>query len=566
MSNYDLSVLIASRNEMFLARTVEDILKHKKGKTEIIIGLDGKFADPPVQDHPDVRILYYPESIGQREMTNQLCKLSNSKYVMKCDAHCAFDDGFDVKMMEKMQDNWIMVPVMRNLHAFDWVCEKCKDRRYQGPTPVDCPKCDNKTDFKKDVVWIPKKSPQSVSYCFDSEPHFQYFKDYAKRPEYKKALEETGLTETMSLQGSFFMLTRRKYWELNISDSETFGSWGSQGIEISCKFWLSGGRVMVNHNTWYAHLFRTQGGDFSFPYTQSGRQVQNAKKVAKDLFFNNKWSLQTRPLSWTLKKFWPINGWKDGELEAQIKREKDHPKFGVNVIKTEPSKGIIFYTDNKLNLKIARLVQSQLKTIGLPIVSASLKPMPHFGENIHLPLKRGFLTMFKQILAALEASTSDIIFHCEHDMLYSKEHFDFTPSKKDVFYYNLNVFKVNMENGNTLKVDVCRQVSGLCGYRELLIEEYKKRVEFAEGNDFKGRNGYEPGTKSLRSGGFSDSMAEDWESEVPILDLRHEGNLTRNRWRKDQFRNQKNTIGWTEDVIESLPGWDISSLRSTIEK
>ena len=499
MSNYNLSVLIASRNEMFLARTVEDILKHKKGKTEIIIGLDGKFADPPVQDHPDVRILYYPESIGQREMTNQLCKLSNSKYVMKCDAHCAFDDGFDVKMMEKMQDNWIMVPVMRNLHAFDWVCEKCKDRRYQGPTPVDCPKCDNKTDFKKDVVWIPKKSPQSVSYCFDSEPHFQYFKDYAKRPEYKKALEETGLTETMSLQGSFFMLTRRKYWELNISDSETFGSWGSQGIEISCKFWLSGGRVMVNHNTWYAHLFRTQGGDFSFPYTQSGRQVQNAKKVAKDLFFNNKWSLQTRPLSWTLKKFWPINGWKDGELEAQIKREKDHPKFGVNVIKTEPSKGIIFYTDNKLNLKIARLVQSQLKTIGLPIVSASLKPMPHFGENIHLPLKRGFLTMFKQILAALEASTSDIIFHCEHDMLYSKEHFDFTPSKKDVFYYNLNVFKVNMENGNTLKVDVCRQVSGLCAYRELLVEEYRRRVKMVEENGFTPERTFLTHTNAIRT-------------------------------------------------------------------
>jgi len=57
------------------------------------------------------------------------------------------------------------------------------------------------------------------------------------------------------------MLTREKYWELNICD-ESLGSWGSQGIEVACKTWLSGGKCLVNHSTWYAHMFRTQGGDF----------------------------------------------------------------------------------------------------------------------------------------------------------------------------------------------------------------------------------------------------------------------------------------------------------------
>lgn len=566
---YKLSILIPARSEEFLINTVQDLLENKTDDTQILIGLDGEWSTP-IPDHKDITIFYVPVSIGQRKMQNQLCRLAKGKYIMKLDAHCKVDEHFDKKMLDAFDetgDNVVMIPNMKNLWVFDWVCEKCGDRRYQGQTPRDCPKCDNKTKFKKDIIWIAKKGPNSTAYRFDTKLHFQYHGEWKKK-------QKGDLVESMSLQGSAFMMTRKKYWELGVCD-ENHGSWGQQAVEIACAVWLSGGKVIINKRTFYGHLFRTAGGDFSFPYPQSGQGVQNARKYSQDLWLNNKHPKQIYPLSWLINKFKPLPDWHEKSGIEMLKKVNQageefykvhNKKEEKPLVNNKPTKSIIYYTDNKLNLKIARLVQSQLKTIGLPLVSASLKPMPHFGENIHLPLKRGFLTMFKQILAALEASTSDIIFHCEHDMLYPKEHFDFTPPKKDVFYYNLNVFKVNMENGNTLKVDVCRQVSGLCGYRELLIDEYKKRVEFAEGNDFKGRNGYEPGTKSVRSGGFSDSIAEDWESEVPILDLRHEGNLTRNRWRKDQFRNQKNTIGWTEDVIENLPGWDISYLRNIIEK
>ena len=37
----DLSVLIPARNEMFLQRTVDDVLKYKQADTEIIVVLDG---------------------------------------------------------------------------------------------------------------------------------------------------------------------------------------------------------------------------------------------------------------------------------------------------------------------------------------------------------------------------------------------------------------------------------------------------------------------------------------------------------------------------------------------
>ena len=307
MPKFDLSIIIPSRNEIFLKNTIEDILLNIEGKTEVIAVLDGAWADPPIKDNPRVTIIHHSESIGQRAATNEAAKISNSKYVLKCDAHCSFDKGFDVKLMKDMQDDWTMVPVMRNLHAFDWVCPE-GHRRYQGPSGK-CTECGKETT--RDIKWFGKPNPQSDSYCFDSEPHFQYFREWRRSPQYQEQLK-TGLTETMSLQGSCFMMTRDKYWELNVCD-ENFGSWGSQGIEVAVKTWLSGGRVLVNHNTWYAHMFRTQGGDFSFPYEQKQSKVIEAKTKVRELFFNNKWSKQVHPLSWLIEKFSP-SGWTEQYL------------------------------------------------------------------------------------------------------------------------------------------------------------------------------------------------------------------------------------------------------------
>jgi len=322
----DLSILIPARNEMFLARTIQDIIENSEETTEIIAVLDGQWADPPIPQHERVNLIYVPEAIGQRAAGNLACKLSKAKYVMKIDAHCAFDKGFDRKMLEVFKetgDNVTMVPTMRNLWAFDWKCMKCGKKWYQGPTPAKCEEtnfkgtgkpCESK-EFVRKMMWVGKESPQSNSYCFDAEPHFQYFREFNKRPEGKG-----DLTESMSLQGSFFMMTREKYWELNICDEE-FGSWGNQGIEVAVKTWLSGGRVIINQKTWYAHMFRTQGGDFSFPYPQSGHDVQKTKNKVKDLFFNNKWPKQKHPLSWLIEKFWPVPGWKQENLDNLKKGE-----------------------------------------------------------------------------------------------------------------------------------------------------------------------------------------------------------------------------------------------------
>jgi len=302
---------------MFLARTIQDIVENSSEETEVIAVLDGSWAEPAIPQHERVNIIYLPESIGQRAATNIGVKLSKSKFVAKSDAHCAFAKDFDIRMFEafeKTGENVAMVPVMKNLWAFDWKCYHCGWKKYQGPTPTKCEQCGKTDKIRRKMLWIRKNNPRSTSYCFDSEPHFQYFEDWKHRPQYIKDKEEKGITETMSLQGSFFMVTREKYWELDLCD-ETFGSWGNQGLEVACKVWLSGGEVLVNHTTDYAHMFRTQGSDFSFPYPQSGKGVQQTKSKIKDLFWNNKWEKQIYPLSWLIEKFWPVKGWTEENLK-----------------------------------------------------------------------------------------------------------------------------------------------------------------------------------------------------------------------------------------------------------
>ena len=448
----DLSILIPARNEMFLSATISDILQHSESDTEVIAVLDGEWAEPPIPQNERVTLLYYPESIGQRAATNRAASIAQGKYFMKVDAHCAFMQGFDRILIEDMQPDWTIVPVMRNLHAFDWVCPN-GHRRYQGPSGV-CLVCGEPTTM--DVVWIAKPSPQSTSYRFDNTMHFQYFGEY-------KPKQIGDLVETMSLQGSCFMVTRDKYFELGLCD-ENHGSWGQQGVEVACKTWLSGGRVICDKRTWYAHMFRTQGGDFGFPYPNPG--ITKAREYSRDLWINNTWDKAIHPLSWLIDKFAPVPGW-------------------------DKSWGVLYYTDNKLDQEIMDKCQRQLKRcVGEHrVVSVSLQPID-FGENIVLPLERSVLSMFKQILAGLKELKTDYVFMAEHDIVYSPSHFMFIPQSTDKYYYNTNVWKVRMSDGHGLHYD-CQQVSGMCAYRELLIEEYNKRVDYVEANGYNRNYGYE---------------------------------------------------------------------------
>ncbi len=215
--------------------------------------------------------------------------------------------------------------------------------------------------------------------------------------------------------------------------------------------------------------------------------------------------------------------------------------------------GILYYSDCRLDARIAEAVRRQIAHCakGRPIVSVTLKPLA-FGQNIVLTLRRGHVTMFKQIYAGLQASETDIVFFCEHDVVYHPSHFEFVPPRGDVFCYNANRWQIHTTTGHAAHYR-CGQTSGLCASRTLLIEHYEKRLAAVErAGGYHREIGYEPGTNRW-SLNVDPHGREFWMSAYPNLDLRHGKNLSKTRWDPSLFRNKNSCQGWVE--AGSVPGW-----------
>lgn len=231
------------------------------------------------------------------------------------------------------------------------------------------------------------------------------------------------------------------------------------------------------------------------------------------------------------------------------------------------TKGIIYYTDNRLGEPIFSLVQKKLLDSNLPIISISLKPID-FGENIVLNLSPSFVTMTKQIIKSLEASKSDHVFFCEHDVLYPLSHFDFTPQRNDIFYYNANVWRWKYPEDLAITYDRLISLSYLCVNRKFALDHYRKRmVKIGEMNwerdtrhepEWARKWGYEPGTKKVKRGGFSDDDFETWRSQDPIIDIRHGKTFSQSKVTLDSFIHEP--TNWKEIQLDMIPGWNLKKM------
>ena len=214
-----LSVLIPSRNEDYLEQTIRNILQNARGEIEILVALDGWLPDPQIKIGDDRVVFYHePESIGQRQSINKLARVAKGKYVMKIDAHCAVDEGFDLKLAEDCEYDWTVIPRMYNLDIKTFK-----------------PKFHKRTDYMYMQV----------------REDGQFRAEYYRGKEYRKQHSKKALIDdTMCCMGPCFYMHKDRFWELGGCD-EAHGGWGSQGIEVSCKAWLSGGSLKVNKKTWF---------------------------------------------------------------------------------------------------------------------------------------------------------------------------------------------------------------------------------------------------------------------------------------------------------------------------
>jgi len=231
------------------------------------------------------------------------------------------------------------------------------------------------------------------------------------------------------------------------------------------------------------------------------------------------------------------------------------------------NKSICYYTDNQLDEHIERLVRCYLSRVDIPIFSASLKPIS-FGLNEVINEERGYPTLVKQIISCLKRSKSKYVFFCEHDVLYPESHFDFTPPKDDVFYYNRNTWRWWLGSDKVIQHDRMYSLSTMCANREFTLDHYLRRQKVIENNGWdqiKSHEpqwarimGYEPGTKKMRRGGFSDDDFGTWYSEVPVIDIRHHGTFSRPKTKISDFTHPPKWF--REEPVDFLEDWNLKEL------
>jgi len=282
-----LSVIIAAKNEPYLDKTIDSCLDMAEGDVEVIAVLDGYWPDPPIKDRKGVTLVHH-RGIGQRPAVNEAAKLAQGKYIMKLDAHCILRKGYDVTLAEDCDYDWTVVPRRYGVIEDGWQRRTGKKLDYMRLT---CP-----------------TEPGDLGL------RARHWSEFGKRPE-----AEGDISDCMTCQGSCWFLHRKRFWEMGGLD-ESHGHWGAMGCEVGNKAWLSGGRLVTNKKTWYAHWQRgrrhTRGDDFvttSRAYYLPRSVVKIAHRYAKDLWFNNKWPLQKRKFKWLIDKFSPVPGWENWE-------------------------------------------------------------------------------------------------------------------------------------------------------------------------------------------------------------------------------------------------------------
>jgi len=283
MATYDLSILIPARNEIFLQQTITDLLTKAEGDIEVIAILDGYWPIPQLIEDVRLKIIHRGHPQGMRAAINAGAAIAKGKYLLKCDAHCMFAQGFDKILAKDCDKNWVVVPRRYSLDPEKWAL-------------IDNPK------YPIDYMYL------------SNDLHGVPWSAKNKDPKLKKKL----IDETMSNQGSVWFMAKDYFHELELMDETTYGIFWNEFQEIGLKCWLSGGRVMVNKKTWYAHWHKTN--EYGRGYGMPGSEQPKAL-AAVDKWKTGGWHKQTLPLSWLIERFWPVPTWTP-ELIEKVRNNK----------------------------------------------------------------------------------------------------------------------------------------------------------------------------------------------------------------------------------------------------
>lgn len=262
-----LSVIIPSRNEPYLKQTIDDILSKATQEIEVIAVLEGYWPTlDQLSKDPRVNYIHNTSPKGMRGAINQAVSVATSDFLLKTDAHCMFGKGFDAVLKADLDKNWISVPRRYPLDVSKWQIEERTDTKY----PIDYMYLDENLQGQ---VWTEKNSDE--------------------------VLKDLYIDDLMTSQGSCWMMHKDYFHELELLDDVNYGTFYHEMQEIGLKCWLSGGRMVVNKKTWYAHWHKTEGRGYSLGNTEKDKAISYVAKWKEDKV----WHKQIHDLNWLFTKF-----------------------------------------------------------------------------------------------------------------------------------------------------------------------------------------------------------------------------------------------------------------------
>lgn len=284
-----LSVVIPNRNSPFTHKTVDDILQKAVGDVEVIVNVDEEW--PKLSNDKRVTYIHPNQPIGLRQGINNCVKLAKGEYILKCDDHVMFAPGFDKALIDASQPNWVQVPRRYALDAENWKIEERTDSKY----PIDYMYLD-----------FPRKGKEH-----DDGMHGV---EWREKREQNKQFQ---IDETPSMQGSCYFMEKEYFHKLHLLDETGYGQFAQESQEIGFKAWLSGGKLMVNKTTWYAHLHK--GNKYGRFYKFPGGTVE-ASNWSAEHWLNNREPGMIYPFSWFINvKFPNMPSWPD-DWQEEIRR------------------------------------------------------------------------------------------------------------------------------------------------------------------------------------------------------------------------------------------------------
>lgn len=297
-----ISVIIPARNEIFLEKTIRSLLEKARGEIEIIPVLDGYWCNVnEIVDDKRVNYLHFAQGRGMREAINAGVRMARGEYILKLDAHCLMDEGFDLKLLNEVfeysnrleidqhgSDNWMVIPRRKRLDADNWCIQDV------GKPDVDYEFLSSPSDDgAKGNVWTARTL------------------DRLNNPEYN-------IDENMTFQGSCYFCTKNHYENrLGGMSEEGYGSFVREAQEIGLKTWLGGGKVYINKLTWYAHLHK--GKKYGRMYFLNKKEIESGNAYCDDFWFNNRWDGAKHDLAWFIERFMPVPTWTT-ELINQVRK------------------------------------------------------------------------------------------------------------------------------------------------------------------------------------------------------------------------------------------------------